>query len=116
MDTNRDYRVLELGKVLEMLAAKCSCADTADEALRIQPQTDLNKVHDMLQQTADAYMLAGRFGTPSFAGAPNIANPLRRAQSGAVLSMGELLRIASVMVLAKPSRSTASAPPAATRF
>ena len=95
--TNRDYRVLELGKVLEMLAAKCSCADTADEALRIQPQTDLNQVHEMLQQTSDAYMLAGRFGTPGFAGAPNISNALRRAQSGAVLSMGELLRIASVM-------------------
>ena len=47
--TNRDYRVLELGKVLEMLAAKCSCADTADEALRIQPQTDINLVHEMLQ-------------------------------------------------------------------
>ena len=95
--TNRDYRVLELGKVLEMLAAKCSCADTAEEALRIQPQTDLNQVHEMLQQTSDAHMLAGRFGTPGFAGAPNISNALRRAQSGAVLSMGELLRIASVM-------------------
>ena len=97
MNENRDYRVLELGKVLEMLAAKCSCADTADAALRIEPQTDLNKVHEMLLQTSDAHMLAGRFGTPSFAGAPNIANPLRRAQSGAVLSMGELLKIASVM-------------------
>ena len=97
MDTNRDYRVLELGKVLEMLAAKCSCSDTAEEALRIQPQTDLNRVHEMLQQTSDAYMLAGRFGTPGFAGAPNISNALRRAQSGAVLSMGELLRVASVM-------------------
>ena len=94
---NRDYGVLDLGKVLEMLAAKCSCADTADEALRIQPQTDINLVHEMLQQTSDAYMLAGRFGTPGFAGAPNISNALRRAQSGAVLSMGELLRIASVM-------------------
>ena len=97
MEINRDYRVLELGKVLEMLAAKCSCADTADSALRIEPQTELNKVQEMLLQTSDAHMLAGRFGTPSFAGAPNIANPLRRAQSGAVLSMGELLKIASVM-------------------
>lgn len=96
-NTDRDYRVLELGKVLEMLAAKCSCADTAEEARRIQPQTELNKVHEMLQQTSDAYMLAGRFGTPGFSGAPNISNALRRAQSGAVLSMGELLRIASVM-------------------
>ena len=96
-NTERDYRVLELGKVLEMLAAKCSCADTAEEARRIQPQTELNKVHEMLQQTSDAYMLAGRFGTPGFSGAPNISNALRRAQSGAVLSMGELLRIASVM-------------------
>lgn len=97
MDNNRDYRVLELGKVLEMLAAKCSCADTADCALRIQPQSDLNRVHEMLMQTSDAHMLAGRFGTPSFGGAGNISNSLRRAQSGAVLSMGELLRIASVM-------------------
>ena len=96
-NTERDYRVLELGKILEMLAAKCSCADTAEEARRIQPQTELNKVHEMLQQTSDAYMLAGRFGTPGFSGAPNISNALRRAQSGAVLSMGELLRIASVM-------------------
>ena len=97
MDMNKDNKVLELDKVLEMLAAKCACSDAADEARRIQPETDLNRVQEMLTKTADAYMLAGRFGTPGFGGAANIAGALRRAQAGAVLSMGELLRIASVM-------------------
>lgn len=104
MDNNRDYRVLELSKVLEMLAAKCSCADTAEMARQIEPQSDLNKVHEMLTQTSDAHMLAGRFGTPSFGGVSNVANPLRRAQSGAVLSMSELLRIASVLRMVRMLR------------
>ncbi|MGN0473930.1 MAG: endonuclease MutS2, partial [Acutalibacteraceae bacterium] len=104
MDNNRDYRVLELSKVLEMLAAKCSCADTAEMARQIEPQSDINKVHEMLMQTSDAHMLAGRFGTPSFGGVSNVANPLRRAQSGAVLSMSELLRVASVLRMVRMLR------------
>ena len=97
MNDNRDFRVLELDKILDRLAAKCACADAAEAARRIEPQTDLQEVQALLLRTSDAYRLAGRFGTPSFAGAPNIVNALRRAQSGAVLSMGELLRVASVM-------------------
>ena len=42
-------------------------------------------------------MLTGRFGSPSFGGLQNVANSLRRAQAGASLSMGELLKVAEVL-------------------
>ncbi len=97
MDNSRDYNALELNKILEMLAGKCSSSDAADMARSLQPQTNFSAVQYMLSQTADAYMLAGRFGTPSFGGISNVDDSLKKAKSGASLSTGELLRIAGVL-------------------
>lgn len=51
----------------------------------------------MLKQTDDAVVLSGKYGTPSFGGAKNCANALRRAEAGGCLSTGELLQIAETL-------------------
>lgn len=94
---NRHYRALELDKILQMLAKETTCDDAYQQALALRPSTGLYEVRLQLQETDDAYMLCGRFGSPSFGAFHNVVNSLRRADSGGVLTMGELLGIAEVL-------------------
>ena len=94
---NKHHRALELDKILELLAAQAVCADTAEAARSLRPSLHLSEVQLLLEETDAAAMLMAKFGAPSFGGAVNIANALRRAQAGAVLTLGELLRIAGTL-------------------
>ena len=94
---NRHYKILELDKMLERLAALTTLTGAKELALSLEPQTDIEKVRRLLQQTDDAVALSGRFGAPSFGGASNCAGNLRRAQAGGCLTAGELLKIAATL-------------------
>lgn len=91
---DKHTKSLELNKILSMLANETSCEDAKVMAIEIQPSSDINKVKMLLDQTYDAHMLMGRFGSPSFSGINNTTNSLRRASSGGVLTTCELIKIA----------------------
>ncbi len=90
-------REAELDKILALLAKETSCADAAEQAAQIVPQTDLDAVLGLLRETDDAFVLLAKFGAPGFSGLVDITNALRRAAAGGVLSLGELLRVAGVL-------------------
>ena len=97
METNilkNDYRTLELHKVLEMLAAEAANERTKELARSLVPETDPDRVRYLLQQTEDAFQLSVRFGTPSFDSFHDVCAAVRRTQSGARVSLKELLEIA----------------------
>ena len=94
---NRNYRTLELDKILERLAAMTTLEDAKQVALNLEPQFDLKRVELLLKQTDDAVALSGRFGAPSFGGAVNCGGSLRRAEAGGCLTTGELLSVARTM-------------------
>ena len=94
---NRHYKTLELDKILKLLADQTSIDDAKEMALSLEPQFELEKVKKLLKQTDDAVVLSGKYGTPSFGGAKNCANALRRAEAGGCLSTGELLQIAETL-------------------
>ena len=101
---DRHYRALELDKILTMLSKETTCDDACELALKVEPATSLKRVNFLLKQTDDAYVLAGRFGTPSFGGAKNVTNALRRAQAGGCLTTTELLRIAETLRIIRSLR------------
>lgn len=90
----KNFRTLELDKVLEMLKAETSCEDAAELALKVKPCNDFVALCNMLNQTEDACSLISRFGAPSFSGLNNVNGPLARASAGGSLNAGELLKIA----------------------
>lgn len=94
---DRNYKSLELDKILELLAKESSCIDSKEQIKDIRPSFDISEVNKMLIQTSDAHMLIGRFGSPSFTGLCNVNNSLRRAQAGGTLTMGELLKISGIL-------------------
>ena len=93
----KDHKSLELDKILSMLANETTCADAAEMAMRIEPDTDLKHVTRLLQETDDAFVLMAKFGAPSFYGMTNVTNALRRAQAGGVLNLPELLAVAATL-------------------
>ena len=101
---NRNYKTLELDKILHMLAEETSIEEAGEAALTLEPQTDIDKVERLLTQTEDAHMLIGRFGAPSFGGIGNVSNPLRRAEAGGCLNTSELLSIARALRVIKGVR------------
>ena len=101
---NKHYKALELDKILTMLSKETACEDAGELALKIEPSASLKRVNFLLKQTDDAYMLSGRFGSPSFGGAKNVTNSLRRAQSGGCLTTSELLKIAETLRIIRSLR------------
>ena len=93
----KDYKSLELDKILQQLANETTCADAAAFAAEIEPDTDLKHVERLLQETDDAFVLMAKFGAPSFYGMTNVTNALRRAQAGGVLNLPELLAVAGTL-------------------
>lgn len=89
------YKVLELDKVLHMLAEKTSCEASKVLARSITPERDLEKVRTLLSETSDAHMLIARFKAPFFSGLSDVNFAIKKATSGATLSTTELLRVAA---------------------
>lgn len=94
---DKNLKAIELDKILKKLAEETAFADAQQQALQLTPASDLYTVNKLLKQTDDAYVLSGRFGSPSFGGITNVVNSLKRAQAGGCLTMGELLKIAEAL-------------------
>lgn len=102
---NKHHKALELDKILLMLSKEATCEDAMQMALEIEPLSGKFEIEEALKQTSDAYILAGRFGAPSFGGLKNMAGAFRRAQAGGVLSAKELLGIAQALRITRGVRS-----------
>ncbi|MBR3594334.1 MAG: endonuclease MutS2 [Clostridia bacterium] len=101
---DRCNRVLELDKVLSMLASETGLSDAARMAEELTPTYDRNRVDALLRETADAHSLMARFGAPSFGGAPNVNSQLMRAKAGGILSPRELLEVGETLRIIRTVR------------
>lgn len=93
----RSRQALEYGKVLELLAAKCHCADAEAKVRALLPCGDAEDAQAALRDTEDACRLSLRFGSPSFYGLKNVDSALERAKLGSSLGTRELLDIKDVL-------------------
>ncbi len=94
---NNYYKSLELHKILEMLSDEASNSRTKEMALALSPCTDLEKVKKEMKKTEDAFELSVKYGTPGFTAFKDIRGSLRRASSGASLSLRELIDIGQML-------------------
>ena len=61
---NRHYHALELDKILELLAGQTNGPDAAQAARELRPVPVLAEVKRLQQETAAAFTLMARFGSP----------------------------------------------------
>lgn len=91
--TNENYKTLELDKVLQLLKEKCSNEYTKQMAENISPNDDLFTVKKECEKTEKALELTVKYGTPAFYSIHDVSAILKRAESGGVLSLAELLEV-----------------------
>ncbi len=94
---NKNYKALELDKILDLVASETTCDDAVELARSIEPKCSLAEAKYLLEETDAAFVLMAKFGGPSFNGLKNVTNPLRRAQAGGGLGMRELLDVAGTL-------------------
>ena len=76
---------LELGQVLEMLS-QCAGSEGGKAAcLALMPDSDLDTVRELLDQTTAASDLCARKGNPTFADVADVSASLERADRGGSL-------------------------------
>ena len=92
---------LELDQVLELLSQCAGSIGGKEACLRIRPNSDLEEVELMLQQTSAASDLCTRKGNPVFGDVTDVSASLERANRGGSLQPKELLRIAGILRCAR---------------
>jgi len=99
--TQKTLENLEYDKVIAMLCDVCFTDGAKSLASKLSPSDDFETVKTRQEKTADARRLASHKGYPAFSGVVNVCDAAERAEKGAVLSIRELLDIASLFYCAR---------------
>src|SRR5919202_1188446 len=101
MISERTFRTLELGKVLERLAANTSFSLSREAALALRPATELPTVQELQHQTAECVRLLDMGVDVSMGGAHDIRPGVTRAERGGALDPSQLLDVRSTLECAE---------------
>lgn len=93
----KEYKKLELDKVLILLSEQAYCDVCKEEILKITPSFDIDTVKSEIAKTGDAFTLSSKFGTPRFFNIKDVCFSAKRAAQGSTLSLRELLDIGLVL-------------------
>lgn len=101
LNINRAVRILELDKILEMLASVALTEGAKKKALSLLPTSNIEVVKRRQSLTNDAKLMAGIKGTPSFNNVPEILDTVEKAEKNSILSPREILDVASVLQISR---------------
>lgn len=94
---NNYLKTLELDKILMMLSNLASNEETRRMASAIRPSSDLAEVRRENLKTNQALELSIQYGTPPFSDFKDISVSAKRAKTGAVISLRDLMDIAAML-------------------
>jgi len=97
MISEKYCRILELDKILSMLAEYTCCDAARERALSLRPQENLVLVLDEIAKTDDAFVLSSHYGTPSFGKMDDPGEHLKLAQMGGTLTPHAILNVAAIL-------------------
>ena len=94
---NKVLRVLEYNKIIDQLTDKATSEQGKKLTRALVPMTDQAKIAAAQTETADALGRLFRKGSTSFGGNKDLGMCIKSLEIGSVLSIAELLRIASFL-------------------
>ncbi len=100
-------KTLEYHKIIQMLTECATSAPGRELCGQLAPSTDLQEIELAQKQTGDALTRIYQKGSLSFSGTRNIGASLKRLEIGGTLSIEELIRVASLLKVAKRAKSYA---------
>lgn len=100
-------RILEYHKIISLLTDKASSAPGKELCQKLTPMTDIKKIEEAQQQTADAFTRLVKGGRIHFSGNSDISFSIRSLEIGSALSAVELLKISASLACATRAKSFA---------
>lgn len=97
----KSIRVLEFNKIIDMLKTKASSSLGLKYIENLKPSNDFEKVQNALLETSEAQSILIKRGLVSMDGIYDIEDKVKRAQIGATLDPGGLLRVADCLRVAR---------------
>lgn len=88
---------LEYPKIIERLIEKASSPMGKELCRKLQPSTDINKIHLMQTQTKDALTRLFQKGSVSFGSVKDIRGSLKRLEIGSSLGIMEILSVCALL-------------------
>ncbi|MGL4649637.1 MAG: endonuclease MutS2, partial [Caldilineaceae bacterium] len=101
----RTLAVLEYGKILDRVAARCAFSGGQERALALLPSDDLVTVHTWLAQTAEAVRLLEQKSDIHFGGVRDVRPYADKAARSAMLLAPELLEVRQTLLRARALRT-----------
>lgn len=89
----KSLKVLEYNKIIDLLATKASSSLGLKYIEQLIPKPNYKEVKDMLEETSEAQGILIKRGHVNLGGIQDISDSVRRAEIGAVLDPGSLLKI-----------------------
>lgn len=99
------FHTLEYDKIISLLCEHATCASGRELCKVLEPSENLEQIELAQRQTSDALTRIYQKGTLSFSGTHNIGASLKRLEIGGVLSIDELLKMASLLEVTKRAKS-----------
>lgn len=100
-------RILEYQKIISLLVDKASSVPGKELCSKLMPMTDLKKIEEAQQQTADAFTRLVKGGRIGFSGNKDISYSIRSLEIGSSLSAAELLKISASLACATKAKAFA---------
>lgn len=97
----RVLHTLEYDKIIETLTGLASSQAARERCKNLLPMTDIDQINLAQKQTDDALLRIFAKGSLSFSGIHPIGELLKRLEIGGTLSIGELLKISSLLETAR---------------
>ena len=101
----KSFVKLELDQVLALLSQHAASPEGKQACLALKPNSDLEEVNIMLEETSAASQLITNKGKPNFGDVKDVTFSLDRADRGGVLQPKELLSVAAVLRCARSLKS-----------
>ncbi|MCD8039187.1 MAG: endonuclease MutS2 [Lachnospiraceae bacterium] len=98
-------RILEYDKIIRLLTEKASSAPGKELCGILKPMTDIEKIEEAQQQTADAFSRLMRGARPSFGANKDISASIKALEVGGTLSAAELLKISASLACASKAKA-----------
>lgn len=98
-------KTLEYNKIIDLLTEYATSESGRELCRKLKPMTDLEAIDDAQAKTRDALSRIFKKGSLSFSGLHNIGASLKRLEIGGTLGIEELLRIASLLEVAKRAKA-----------
>ena len=97
----KSLKVLEYNKIIDLLATKASSSLGLKYIEELTPSSEYEEVKDMLEETSEAQAILIKRGHVNLGGIQDVSDSVKRAEIGAVLDPGSLLKISGSLRAAR---------------